>query len=261
MNLIRIRCFLFSFMLISPLLTFAQVDVDVDKAVVEDKEWSEGTVTLNDGRVLSGQLKLNTKTGLLAFESGATSKSFTPRNIQSFSFFDNIQEKQRSFISVNYSGPDPKKNILGGPKGDQTVSEKGIPQFFEILVELKNFALLSSMGQIQVDAQQNGNPEYNNSLVIGRGSYVEYSQTETLFIFDAEGNITPILDITEREVDGKIFDSKKTKRKKLDRDIIEEKTASHYQKLNDYAKENKLSFKKRKDLILILEHYKKLESN
>lgn len=83
-----------------------------------------------------------------------------------------------------------------------------------------------------------------------------YSQTETLLIFDADGNITPLLDITSSETDGTFFDTSKTKSKKLDNSAIEKYTAPHFEKLEEYANAQKLSFKRKDDLIKILDYYK-----
>jgi hypothetical protein len=64
--------------------------------------------------------------------------------------------------------------------------------------------------------------------------------------------------VTNNEFDGLLIDHKKSKAKKLDTDALESYTAPNYEKLKDYAKENKLKFKKKEDLIKILEYYRTL---
>lgn len=88
-----------------------------------------------------------------------------------------------------------------------------------------------------------------------------YSQTERLFIFDDNGNINLLLDITDKETDRMIFDSKKTSIKNRDNDLLEQYTTPHFEKLKAFAKENKLSFKKKDDILKILEYYKQLASH
>ena len=217
--------------------------------------WYKGMVTLVDGTTIKGSLKLNTRTGLLAYENGATSRSLTPKKVLQFEFLDEIQNKKRIFISVNYK--DPKT-----------------PQFFEILMEFKTFALLSSFEKLKFKTNSNTtsvgggyNPVTNKVQQGHPGATTkttEYSQTETLFIFDPDGEITPLLDITNKEKDFDYivdFHQAKTKTKKHDNKIIEQHTAPHFEALEDFAKENKLSFKKKDDLIKILEHYREIESN
>lgn len=243
--------------LLSTEKVFAQV-IDVTKVTDADKEWSEGAITLTSGETLKGLVKLNTKTGLLAYENGTTSKSFTPRNVLMFSYFDEVLKQKRSFIAVTYkSEPTNKK------KGKGSVSENGIPQFYEILIECKNFALLSSTGRMNLrttdGSAYSGVPASNMPIptpVFSNGPTTTYSQTETLLIFDADGNITPLLDITSSETDGTFFDTSKTKSKKLDNSAIEKYTAPHFEKLEEYANAQKLSFKRKDDLIKILDYYK-----
>lgn len=239
----------------------------MNKAVEEDFEWNQGTVTLTDGSTLTGLIKLNTKTGLLGYESGSTSKSYTARNVIGFSFFDDVENQTRNFISVTYKSTVPKKNgtfAAMKKNREKTISETGTPQFYEILVECKNFALLSTIGQMRVQTNA-GSPigiATTSGVAVGTtGSSTKYEQTESLLIFDVDGNVIPVLDITNSETDHAIFDSKKTKTKKRDKSVIEEYTETHFEQLEEYAKERKLSFKKKDDLITILEYYKTISSD
>jgi hypothetical protein len=251
------------FSLIVLLLTekvFSQV-IDVTKMTDADREWSEGTITLTSGEKIKGLLKLNTRTGLLAYENGATSRSFTPRNVLLFEYFDEVLKQKRSFISVTY-----KADPAGKKKGKGSASENGAPQFYEILIECKTFALLSSIGRMDVTTKAGttytGVPASNNFFSQPSGNLdpnqitTTYSQVESLFLFDADGNITPLVDITHKEIDGTFYDRQKTKSKKLDSNAIENYTAPHFEKLEEYAREQKLSFKQKDDLIKILDYYK-----
>lgn len=241
----------------------AQINnVDVTKVIEENAEWSEGTVFLKNGEQLKGMLKLNTKTGLLGYESGSTSKSFNPRNTLGFEFFDAIQIKTRSFISAEYENPKPpKNNPFSIEKGTQLAAK--VPQFFEVLMEFPSFVLLSTVGQMQIDTRSTNpnayNPTTNMPSPMGTlYTSTSYSQTESLFIMDSEGDIHPVLHLTNKETDGFIFDSKKTKSKRIDNDILKTHTSPHFEELEKYAKERKLSFKKKDDLLTIMEYYKGL---
>lgn len=104
-------------------------DLDVNKATVDGTEWNEGTITLNDGSTLSGLIKLNTKTGILGYEKGATSKSFTARTILAFSYFDAIENKLRKFLSISYEDMTLEKNALK-KHGSKPYAEVKVPQIF-----------------------------------------------------------------------------------------------------------------------------------
>ena len=240
-------------------------EIDITKVAAEDVEWSEGLIYLASGEKLSGLVKLNTRTGLLAFESGATSRSFTPRNVSAFEFFDVVQNKKRSFISVDYEAFKSTGNNSVASK-NQKFTPSTTPQFFEILIEFPSFALLSSIGQMQVKTNTNTPGYYDQTSDSWKQTGLvnhstTYSQTDRLFIFDADGNISLLVDITDKETDRLIFDSKKTISKNYDNNLLEQYTKPHFEKLKTYAKESKLSFKKKEDLVQVLEYYKKLISN
>lgn len=240
--------------------------VDMNKATTEDAEWNQGTIMLMDGKTITGLIKLNTKTGLLGYESGASSRSFTARNVLGFEFFDAVENRKRSFLSVDYKDTKPKDDgtFAAMKKNKQkTVQEMSVPQFFEILVECKTFALLSTLGQLHITTSS------GNAMGVSPGTGIPmyptsnsttYSQTERLLIFDADGIVTPLLDITNSETDRLIFDDSRTKTKKLDNSVIEKYTTPFFDQLKEYAKEKKLSFKKRDDLVQILEYYKSIST-
>jgi hypothetical protein len=108
----------------------------------DDIEWSEGQVTLTNGVTLKGAVRYNSKSGLLAFDSGSESKVLTPRSVSSFDYYDAIRQNQRKFYSLELE------------------DAKGIvkPQFFEVLKELKTFAQRMVMFQPRrfVDQRRKG---------------------------------------------------------------------------------------------------------
>lgn len=255
--LIFISCCLICF---STLHELAAQTLDVDRLSESDKDWNEGKIYLTSGETLTGLVKLNTKTGLLAFESGSTSKSFTPRSVISFEYFDAELQAKKSFISVTY-----KSESTSGKKSKAPASENGLPQFYEILIECKDFALLASSSKMNLKMNHTPGGYTNAQTGVGIGlnnSSTTYSQTESLLIFDAEGIITPVLDITHTEIDQTLFgSSEKTKSKKLDNSAIEKYTTPHFEELEEFVRERKLSFKRKDDLIRILEHYNSLSNN
>jgi hypothetical protein len=212
-------------------------------------EWNEGTIMLNDETEIKGLLKYNDKTGVLSFENGSDSRSFTARSVRRFTFFDNIAAQNRQFYSVNYN--DPKDG-------------RDRPGFFEVLREFKTFALLSKSDPVEI--KQKGSAFYNTMYstgAVGTGQNyrrIVVSQNETLYIFDAEGNISPYMKFTTEEIESTfLFDDGHSNRKKvLDYNLIEAYTQPHYETLKQFAKENKLSFRKKAELLQILDRYQEL---
>lgn len=248
-------------------------NLDLNRVGDSDVEWSEGSVTLNNGTVLTGLLKLYHNTGLLGFESGATSKSFTARTVLGFSYFDVREQKQRNFLSLTYDDSKPKDDdALAVVKKDrQTIkSEKGVPTFFEILVECKKFALINKVGRLSIKqntgeyindpANPNaGKPGFQNNNGFATRS-TTYMSNETLLILAEDGTMEIVLDITNTEVERAGIDSKKTKGK-AEETVIGKYTAPHYGAIVKFARERELKFKNREDLIQIFEYYKSLTTD
>jgi len=258
MNNALIYFLLVKIIVVSSGITLAQ-DFILDKP--DTSEWNEGTISLDDGTTITGLLKLNTRTGLLAYENG----SLTPNKVLGFEFFDRIQNKKRSYISVNYE--------YSGSSGGAKTRREGASKFFEILMEFKAFALLSSFEKLELRTRSSPptgggyNPITNtvqHGHAVNTTTGTVYSQTETLFIFDPDGIITPLLEVINTEKDfASIIDLPRTKAKsrKLDNEIIEKHTSPHFKTIEDFANENNLNFKRKDDLLMILEYYKQIESN
>ncbi len=213
-------------------------------------EWSEGSIMVNDGAELKGLLKYNDKNGILSYENGNDTKSFTARNVAGFEFFDESIQRQRVFYSFPYE--DSQNNIKR-------------PLFFEIVKEFQRFVVLSKVDPIDIEQKSVSSPgAFNpttNTVARGTnfGTSTEISQTETIYIMDTKGNIEPYIKIIDTEVDGVFYDVSKTQNKMLNEDLLEKHVGSAmFKRLDAYAKENKLRLKRKVDLIKILNYYSEL---
>lgn len=209
-------------------------------------EWYEGSIMLANGNEIQGLIKFNENTGVLSYESGSVSKSFTPKNVAGFEFFDDALNKQKVFYSLEYIDP-----------------QTDVPRklFFEVIKEFKSFAVLSKVDPIIIEQKINS----GNSLRMPAGASngtafaaPEVSQTETIYFMSDKGKIDPYLQIIEKEREGSLFDKRKTKNKFIKDELLEQYTGSYFNRLNDFAKDNDLSLKRKKDLIRILEYYEEL---
>lgn len=230
--------------------------IDVNKAIVDETEWNEGTITLNDGSTLSGLLKLNTKTGVLGYEKGATSKSFTARTVVTFNYFDAAENKKRYFLSISYDNLTLEKHASKKNRA-KPYAESGVPQFFEVLVECKTMALISTIGRMNI--RQWGQNPYETGGVGYVGTSSVYSRNETLLVLTEDGTAEIVLDVTNEERDNIFIDDNITYGD-FNKSVLKKYTEPHFEELEAYAKERKLKFKKRDDLIQIFEYYKSLSA-
>ena len=243
-----LRCVFAALLSLCAISSFSQRDKKEGGILERGASWSEGSVMLNDGTELKGVLRHDTKTGILSFQNGDINKSFTAKSVVGFEIFDESVNKQRVFYSFPYIHP---------------ATDLISPQFFEALKEFKHFAVLSKVDPIDVDQRRDRTPNFNPySPVTSGGTEIvtEITQTETIYFMNPKGDIKPYLKIIDKDVDRFMFDSSTTKNKLVDEELLEQYAGSHYAALKSYAKENKLSFKRKKDLLEILEHYGQLLS-
>jgi hypothetical protein len=218
----------------------------INEELLAGPEWFDGSILLTNGKEYRGLVKYNDKTDIVSIENGRESKSFTARHVKGFEFFDEVAQQQRLFFSVEVE--DKINNIKR-------------PLFFEVLVDSKEFALLSKIAPIRVERREYSTPAMFNPATgsFSAGRYYGYpatiSHTETLFLFSKEGEIRPLLEIKEKEIDGMFFDRSIVKNRILDDEVLKRFTNHHYKKLVSYAKENSLSVKEKGDLITLLKYY------
>lgn len=216
----------------------------VTKHLLENvHKWSEGRVFLTDGSELTGLVRFDDNSGILSFRDGDFSKTLIAKSASGFEFYDEELARQRFFFSREY---------------DDGITY-GKYYFFEVLMELDHFALLSKVDPIAVEINNGGSAPYMapyGGAVLPGGSYstTEVHQTETIFVMGKDGEILPYVRILEKEISG-LFGGKRTKNKFYQKDLLEKYTGRHYQQLEAFAKKNGLNFKIKSDLLEILNHY------
>jgi hypothetical protein len=223
--------------------------IGIEEELLAGPEWFQGSVMLTTGKEVKGLIKYNDKTDIVCLENSRESKSFTARHVSAFEFYDEVEQKQRVFYAVEV---------------EDKVNNVKRPLFFEVLVDSKEFALISKIAPIRFERREYTTPAMFNpatgSFTAGRyyGYPTTISQTETLFLFSKEGEVRPFLEIKEKEVDGMFFDRSVIKNRILDNDVLKRFTNSYYKALISYAKENSLNIKEKKDIIQLLEYYNQL---
>src|SRR5688572_1529615 len=185
---------------------FAQKKKKVEEPLLkETAEWFEGSILLNDGVELKGLVKYNDNNGVLSFQDGTDSRVFTSSRVAGFEFFDASHQKQRIFYSFPY-------------EDSHTGVER--PLFFELIRDYKTFAVLSRLEQLDIGQESYSTPQ---QMGWGTNTRLVVSQTETIFLMTAKGEIKPYLKNVNKEDDkinlatGKDI---KTTHKMMDEDLL-----------------------------------------
>lgn len=209
----------------------------------DNVDWGEGTVVLNDGSQLQGVVRYNdTEGGVVSFESGSRSASWTPRSVMQFDFFDQVKNRQRFFYTLEFD--------------DSRYGRR--PTFFEILKDFKRFAVLSKMDAIDIKKKGGYPSSYNNGMYAGAGTggKIAMSQTETIYFIDADGSLYPYMKVIRTIVDRDLYDRTKLKNKVLDESLIRKYFKEpEYSQMIKYADDNNLDLGVKDDFIKALGYY------
>ena len=215
------------------------------KVLVNDADWGQGSIMLNDGRELKGAIRYNEKTGIVSFESGKVSKSLTSRNLVGFEYFDERQSRQRVFYSLPYE--DPTNNI-----------ETNL--IFEVLRQFKDFAVLTKTDPFQVKQNTNNNNNPNPTFLSNdlNSNSIKVTQVETIYFMEASGTIKPYCEITRKEVEKALFDRSVVKSKIVDKKLLQQYLKDKFADVTAYAKKEDLDLDTKEDFLKILDYYQGL---
>ncbi|MBL7832846.1 MAG: hypothetical protein JNK18_02785 [Cyclobacteriaceae bacterium] len=236
--------------------------VKIDRIIDSTAVWSEGHIELVDRTHLNGLVRYNKMTSLLQFDNGTISKALTATSVLRFEFYDTLQRKQRKFISYGFENIQSRVDSIAQAKGLKPVKIQR--KFFEVLMEFPKFAVLHSVGPLRVLMQRGSIGNF--SFITGtwnasgaRPPSTTYSQTEMLYIFDTNGQVSPLLMSFHKERDGLLINGKTTKSFSKTTDIIMQRyTEPYFYQIDDWAYENKLSFEKTEDVLKMFEYYRTL---
>lgn len=203
-------------------------------------KWNEGKILLKDNNQIAGLVSYNYFEGIVHFRSGSDMKTFTAKNLLGFDFYDDDWGDQRDFRSIPFDAE------------NEGVSA---PTFFEILIEFKHFALLSRLSDLETVKRTYPTDPISTSSPNG-WVHKSVQQKEIIYIFDDKGKVRPYMMVIHEEGVGK--KRIKSKEKVLDGDLLKEYLGKSYAELEIFAKEHDLSFKKKDDLLEILDQYQRM---
>jgi hypothetical protein len=229
--LLMLMCFSF---------TFSQDKVTTELTTKND--WGQGSILTADGRELKGSIKYNEKLGVVDFEDGDDAKSFNPRAVTAFEFFDEVLQKQRIFYSLEYTDPE---------KGSRA------PFFFEVLKDFQSFLILSKVDPVKIKERSTtpsgpGMPTHYNTMT-------EITQVETIYFLDEDEKILPYIQVKRKVVDSDLRDSEKNKKSFVDKDLLANYfTDEEILQMKEYAEKNDLDFRAKDDFLKILDFCEEL---
>jgi hypothetical protein len=217
---------------------FAQIGAKKYEELATDNEWNEGSILLNDGKELKGLVRFEDRLGIVNYINGDDSRSFTPRRVAAFEFFDPLIAKQRIYYSLEYE--DPANNSKQ-------------PLFFEVLKDFKSFAVMSKVDPVKVEDRTTTTPGFSTANGIPTGGQITttvISQTETIFFLSENGDIEPYIQVIR-----KVVNRERKKNKFVDREVIEKYfTADELESMRKFAEEKDLDFRVKDDFITILDY-------
>lgn len=228
-------------------ISFAQSRKEKDRALV-DTTWHEGAIIKPDGAKEKGLLRYNDALGLVNFNDANLEQfAYGPTRVAGFEYFDKSVNKWRYFLSIeNYS--QHKKEM--------------VRDFHELIMESEDFTVWSKMEPIFVKKERHmgpGNPA--TGVPVTMTTTESMTRTEIIYLMDPKTDkFYPLMKLETSET-GKALpdDPSNDRRGTINFDMLEELLG--YQKvarLKAYAKENDLNWRKKADLLVILDEAGKL---
>jgi hypothetical protein len=216
----------------------AQNGVKKYEELATDNEWTEGSILLNDGKELKGLVRFDDRLGIVNYINGDDSRSFTPRRVAAFEFYDAVKARQRIYYSLEY---------------EDAANNSKQPLFFEVLKDFKSFAVMSKVDPIKVEDRTTRTPGFPSSNGVTTPGYsatvTVISQTETIYFLSENGDIEPYIQVIR-----KVINRERKKNKFVDRDVIEKYfTAAELESMHKFAEEKDLDFRVKDDFITILD--------
>lgn len=203
--------------------------------------WNEGSILLNDGRELQGMLQYNHQTGILAFRhAGGESQALGPRSVIAFRFFDEDEQRRRTFISLD--NQEPQTTLLRR-------------SFYEVLAEFKHFAVLMKTEPLQYIASELTEPRSLVSLTYFTTRL--YVQRSTIYFMNRRGEIKPYLQVVEKDMKG-LVNGTTISNRVIDEKLLKIYTGDYYDRLKSFTETFGLNPGETDDLLEILCYYKSL---
>jgi hypothetical protein len=210
-----------------------------------DQAAYEGMVELTDGTVVEGGIIFNDNDGIVTVHQGEDSQSFNARRLVRFEYDDTRLDRIRRFYSLEFTDP---------------ASGSTAPEIFEVLKELPQFVVLCRIDRIKTEVRRGLLEPAGSPLLTDRAGK-KFTQTETVYFVSSDGDFQPYARFLEKEFAGDLLDYNESNTRILNADVFRIHTGDYYEDLVRFAKDNKLSFRRKSGIIAILDEYERLVNN
>jgi hypothetical protein len=203
--------------------------------------WNRGAILLTDNSRLSGFIQNNERLGLIKFKTAldqTNEQSFQEKRIAKMEYFDSDLSRKRKFYSININD-----------------EESGFQDevLFEIIMECKDFAVLSKKSNVQ-KAKRDRSTNYGVSFTT-----VGYEQLEKIFLVGVDGKAELIQVSSAFEKDkGKLLAMPVGPF--FDKETFKKFVGPAWKDINSYVKKEKLKLTEKDDLVSALEFYRELQN-
>jgi hypothetical protein len=212
------------------------------KILTYDTAAYEGAIWLSNDTKINGRISFNDNDGIVTLIDGEESHSFTSRGVVMFEYLDPRLNRSKRFYSLEFL--------------DKETGFKDF-YFFEVLKEFESFAVLMKIDRIKTEARQRILHHQTSPLILERNDK-KHTQTKTIYFANDQGVFEPYLKIVDTELGGDILDVNRTSNHFINAKLFERYTGKHFSALQGFAKKNKLSFKLKDDLLVILDEYERM---
>lgn len=207
-----------------------------------DQTAYDGKVFLADSSVIRGGIVFKDNDGIVTVINGDDSRSFNARGFVKFEYYDEMACRHKRFYSLEFDDPETGLRDM---------------QIFEVMKELPSFAVLCRIDRIKTEVRRGPMEPPASPLLVDRKNK-KFTQTETIFIVSSDGDFQAYVRWVKKEIGGDLLDYNENNTWVLDPDLLREYTEPYYSALEDFAKMKKLKFKRKADLIQILDEYERL---
>jgi hypothetical protein len=212
-------------------VTFAQFD-----SLGLYTKWSEGTLMLENDRLLKGYIRHNDKLGVVKFKQDLEDDEqfYIDTRVLAMEYFDEDQIRYRKFATFNIN-----------------IEEMGrtATMLFEVMREFKDFAVLIRYDKVNLVLRE----RYTSFNKIG------YEQFERICLVDRDGKAEALLVINNfRPAGPTVFVPKVTSH--FNRPVMKRCMGTFWPLVNAYIKTNKLNMNAKADVLEAIDYYGILET-
>jgi hypothetical protein len=191
-----------------------------------EETWHEGKVILLEGDTIQGSLRFALKDEIVQVQTPQNLQTYTSRKVLSFTFFDRLAKRDRTFYSFNFA----------------KTPNYETPTFFELLLQGKPNSLLGRETLVKNTQFVNPGPWGTPMNPMGMGTSIPittFSVKMEMYLLLGDGRI-------------KSFDGTKKRLLFLLKDKEKE--------IKDYIKKNSVNFNSPNDISRIVQYYNLLKN-